>query len=129
VVSRRAPITFETVKRIGLTLAGVELGTSFGNPALKANGRLLACIASNKSAEPDSLCLSLSIRERDELVLSDPGVYYLTPHYVPGPYLVARLTTIHEDALKDLLSMSLRYCLSRPAGKTRTRPRKRAKTK
>ena len=126
-VSRRTPISFETVKTIGLRLPGVELGTAYGTPALKANGRLLACPATNKSAEPRSLCVTLGIPERDELVQADPSVYYLTPHYVPWPCIVVRLSQIHADGLKDLLQMSLRYNLSRPSGKARTTKRRRTR--
>lgn len=127
-VSRRTSIiTFETVREIGLALPGVDLGTAFGHPALKANGRVLATVASNKSAEPDSIYVSLGIPERDELVAADPDVFYLTPHYVPWPCVVARLTQIHKDMLKDLLAMSLQYCLSKPAAK-RKKPAAKTRT-
>ena len=106
-------------------MPGVEAGTAYGSPALKANGRLLATMASNKSAEPDSLCVSLSIPDRDELVLADPDVYYLTPHYEPGPYLVVRLAKIDPEALKDLLLMCLRFCNSRKHSTKARRPRPR----
>ena len=121
VASRNAPIDFETIVALALRMAGVELGTAFGNRALKANGRLLACMATNKSAEPHSLCVRLSIPERDELVQSDPSVYYLTPHYTAWPCIVVRLARVHVDALNDLLRMSLRYNLSRPKARIKSR--------
>ena len=120
-IPKTAPITFKTVKTLGLALPGVELGTTFGHPALKANGRLLAVIATNKSAESHSLCVSLSIATRDELVEADPSVYYLTPHYTPWPCVVVRLSRISKGALRDLLAMSRQYCLSHAS----TTPRKR----
>src|SRR6478672_1654675 len=50
-------ITFDTVRRIGLGLPGVEEGTMYGTPALKLKGKLLTCIPSHKSAEPNSLAM------------------------------------------------------------------------
>lgn len=35
-------VTFETVRDIGRTLPGVEESTSYGTPALKVRGKLLA---------------------------------------------------------------------------------------
>jgi hypothetical protein len=45
-------ITFDTVRKIASALAGIEGCTSYGTPSLKIDGRLLTCIAINKSAEP-----------------------------------------------------------------------------
>jgi hypothetical protein len=47
--------TFDTVRRIGLELPGVEDGTAYGNLALKAHGKLLACVPTHRSAEPGSI--------------------------------------------------------------------------
>ena len=49
----RSKVGFETVRRIGLALPGVEDSASYGELALKANGKLLACKPSHRSAEPD----------------------------------------------------------------------------
>ena len=48
-------ITYETVRRVGLTLPDVEEGTSYGSPALMVHGKMFACVPTNKSAEPGSL--------------------------------------------------------------------------
>ena len=42
----RSSINFDTVRKIGLALPGVEESTAFGNPALKLHGKLLACVPS-----------------------------------------------------------------------------------
>lgn len=106
-------VTFDAVVKVGLTLPDVELATAYGAPALKAGGRLMATMATNKSAEPDSLCLCLDVTERDGLLEADPATYYLTPHYVDFPCVVVRLKALHRDAVRDLLVMSQRFCLSR----------------
>ena len=48
-------VDFDTVRRIGLELPGVEEATAYGSPALKLRGKLLAGIPVNRSAEPGSL--------------------------------------------------------------------------
>src|SRR5580693_3909700 len=50
-------IDFDAVRKIGLTLAGVEASTAYGAPALKVHGKLLACVPAHRSAEPNSLAV------------------------------------------------------------------------
>jgi hypothetical protein len=44
-------VTFGIVREIALALPEVEEGTMYGSPALKVDGKLLACLAIHKSAE------------------------------------------------------------------------------
>lgn len=105
-------ITFETVRRIGLTMPQVERGTAYGSPAIKVHGKLLACIAVHKSAEPNSLAVRIAFEDRAVLLKTDPDVYYLTPHYVDYPAILARLSRLDVDQLKDLLAMAYRFVTS-----------------
>ncbi len=105
----RNKIDFDTVRRIGLALPGVEESTMYGSPALKVRGKLLACIAINKSAEPNSLALSVDSDDRAELIAGAPDVYYLTDHYVNYPVVLVRLSRIDPDTLRDLLGMAWRF--------------------
>src|SRR5256886_16481063 len=79
---RKSPIDFDTVRKIGLALPGVEESTAYGSPALKVHGKLLTCIAINRSAEPGSLAVRVDFDDRAELLAADPDVYYVTDHYV-----------------------------------------------
>ena len=112
--------TFATVKKIALALSGVEEGTAYGSPALKLHGQLLACIPTNKQAEPGSLVVRVDFAQRDELLASAPDVYYLKDHYVEYACVLVRLKRIHPDALRDLLLMSWQFVNSK-ARKKRTR--------
>jgi len=112
--------TFATVKKIGLTLPGVEEGTAYGAPALKLNGQLLACMATNKAAEPNTLVLRVDFAEREELIEAEPDVYYLKDHYLEYACVLVRLKRVHPDALPDLLRMAWRFMNSK-AKKKRTR--------
>jgi hypothetical protein len=103
------PLSFPTVRKIGLLLPGVEDGTAYGSPALKVRGDLLACIAIHKSAEPNSLAVRCSFEERDALIAEDPATYYLTDHYLNHPCVLARLSRLKEGAIRDLLHMSWNF--------------------
>jgi hypothetical protein len=105
--------TFATVRKIGLALPGVENGTAYGAPALKLNGQLLACMATNKAAEPDTLVVIVDFAPRDELIAAEPDVYYLKDHYVDYACVLVRLRRIPADALRDLLLMSWQFVNSK----------------
>ena len=85
-------LTFNAVSKIGLRLPGAELSTSYGGPALRVHGRMFACMATNKSAEPGSLVLCIDFDRRDELIEADPDSYYLKDHYVGYPCVLVRLS-------------------------------------
>ena len=118
--------SFRRVEAIGRTLPGVELTTSWGQPALKVRGKVFACIASHKSAEPGTLVVRMDIAARDALIADDPATYYLKEHYVGYPCVLVRLSRVRADALKDLLTGAHRYVSSAtrqtPARGARRRP-------
>ena len=119
-------IDFDLVREIALALPGVEESTSYGTPSFKVRGKLLTCLAIHRSAEPNTLAVKIDFDQRDELIEADPGVYYLTNHYVNYPVVLARLSRINEDALRDLLEMGWRFITSKKQSngpKVRTRRR------
>jgi hypothetical protein len=120
------PITFQTVRAIGLKLAGAEVGTVYGSPALTVNGRMFVCIAINKSAEPDTLAVRVPLEQRKDLLAEAPDTYYLTDHYADYPIVLVRLARVRRDALSDLLQMAHRVVAAekRPVRKTRDRLKK-----
>ena len=105
----RRRITFETVKEVALALPHVEEGTMHGAPALKLNGKLLACVPIHKSAEPDSLAVRIDFDQRDGLLADAPETYYVKPHYINYPCVLVRLRRIQPDALKELLNASWQF--------------------
>jgi hypothetical protein len=108
---------------MGLALHGVEEGTAYGSPALKLHGKLLACIPTNKQAEPGSLVVRVDFAQRDEMIAAAPDTYYLKPHYEDYACVLVRLNRIHHDALRDLLRMAWAFVNSKAA--TRRRRAKR----
>jgi hypothetical protein len=112
-------ITFETVRKIGLGLPGVEASTAYGMPALKVKGKLLAAVPANVSAEPESLVVRVSLDDRAELLSADPLVYYVTDHYLDFDGVLVRLSRITPEVLRDLLSMSYKYVNRKPTQRKR----------
>jgi hypothetical protein len=105
----RAPIDFDAVRRIGLSLPDVEEGTAYGSPALKVRGKLLTCLPTHRSAEPDSLAVRIDFDKRSVLMAAVPGTYYLTDHYRNYPIVLVRLSRIGLDELRNLLEMAWQF--------------------
>ena len=118
------PLTFGAVRELARALPDVEESTSYGAQSWKIRGKLVACQAINKSAEPNSLVVKIPFEQRDELIAAQPDIYYVTEHYVNYPSVLVRLSRVHRDALRDLLGMAARF-VGETAKKT-SRPRKRA---
>ena len=120
-------MTFRTVRTIGLRLPGVEESTMYGTPALKLGGRLIACIASHKSAERNTLVVRTDFEQRDALVTEEPGTYYVKDHYQTFPVVLVRLSQVGPDAMRDLLLAAHRL-VSAHAKKRSRSPRRTAAT-
>ena len=120
---------FDSVRTIARTLPDVEESTMYGQPALKVRGKWLACIASHKSAEPNTLVVRLDFEDRDALIADDPRTYYLKPHYEGYPSVLVRLALIDDDALHDLLQSAWRtVTASSPKRTSHARPSRRRKS-
>jgi hypothetical protein len=111
--------SFKTVESVGRPLPDVEVTTTWGKPALKVRGRMFVCIASHKSAEPDSLVVMMDFADRDALIEDDPDTYYLKEHYVGYPCVLVRLSRVHADALRDLVVGAHRFVSTKAGGKAR----------
>jgi hypothetical protein len=121
----RRRINFDTVREIGKQLPGTEVGTAYGSPALKVNGRIYAGIAVNKEAEPNSLGVYLrDFAQREALLAEDPQTYYLK-HYASYPVVLVRLARVTRDALEDLLRGAHRVVSSKPPRRRRHATKKR----
>jgi hypothetical protein len=109
---RRAhmPVTFKDVRKLALALQNVEEATSYGTPAFKVDGKLIARL----KEDGESLVVGTTFEEREEMMAADPETYYITDHYLKYPWVLVRLSRVHEDALRDLLSRSWRLARRMP---------------
>jgi hypothetical protein len=119
----KSTVDFDTVRRIALTLPGVEESTAYGAPALKVRGALLACLPAHRSAEPGSLVVRVDFEDRTALLAEDPAVYYVTDHYLGYNAVLVRLSRVDPDMLRDLLRMAYRF-VTRGAARRPTRRKK-----
>jgi len=119
----RRTISFDTVRDIGVALPGVEESTAYGVPALKVNGKLLACVPANRSAEPASVVVRVDFDDRTELLAANPDVYYVTDHYFDYSAVLVRLSRVNTDVLRDLLAMSYKFVTRKSAPRSPARKR------
>jgi hypothetical protein len=118
--------TFKTVESIGRTLPDVEVTTTWGKPTLKVRGKMFVCIASHRSAEPNTLVVMMDFADRDALIEDDPDTYYLKDHYLNYPCVLVQLSRVRADALRDLVTGAYRYVTARmatPRARRREGPR------
>lgn len=108
------PVTLATVLKTGLTLPGVEQSTSFGAPALKVKGKVMACVPTHKSAEPNSFLFRVDRSERAAMIAEQPGLYYAPPHYQDYDAVLVRLDPLTPELLRDLLVMAHNFITRKP---------------
>jgi hypothetical protein len=123
-------LAFDVVREMALSLTDVAEATSYGAPALKIRGNLLACVPVNKSAEPNSAVFSIDMPLRATLLRSKPEIYYITDHYAAYPTVLVRLSSIGRKELRELLGMAWSFVSAKkPAQKKAARgPKKKAKS-
>jgi hypothetical protein len=111
-------MSFKTVESIGRGLPDVEVTTTWGQPTLKVRGKMFVCIASHKSAEPNTLVVMMDFADRDALVEEEPGIYYLKEHYLNYPCVLVRLSRVRADALHDLVVGAYRFVSAKKVRKS-----------
>jgi hypothetical protein len=104
------PLTFKDVRKIALSLEKVEEGTSYGTPAFKVGGKLIARLWE----DGETLVVGTTFEEREEMMAADPETYYITDHYLKYPWVLVRLSRVHPDSMRDLLSRALRLAFTKP---------------
>ena len=106
------PVTYDTVRRLALTLPNVEESTSYGTAALKVKGKLMVRLHD----DGDKIVLAMPFDRREEMMEADPETYFITDHYRDYPWILVSLARVREDALPDLLQIAYNVA---------SRPRKR----
>jgi hypothetical protein len=102
-------VDFATVTKLALALDGVTEATVYGAPGFKLRGKMVACTPTHRSAEPNSLAVSISFEQRELLVAEAPATYYVKEHYRNYPVVLVRLGQIDAGALGDLLAGACKF--------------------
>ena len=87
--------------KIGTRFPEVEVGTSFGTPAMKVRNKGMIC---RLRTNPDALVLRvIDLADREALLNGQPDVFFSTPHYDGYPYVLVRLDAIDPVELSELI--------------------------
>lgn len=96
---------YDAVRRIALALPGVEEGTSYGTPALKVKGKLMARLWE----DGETLVLRVNLFERPYLLEAEPDLFFITDHYRDYPAVLLRLPKVTEPRLREAVIDSWRF--------------------
>jgi hypothetical protein len=110
--SRKGGVDYGVVRELALALPEVEDSSTLRGIAFKARGKLLACKAVHRSAEPESLMVRVATIDRDRLIAAEPKIYYLTPHYLLHSSVLVRLKFINRKALQSLFGIAWQHVTS-----------------
>jgi len=91
---------WDAVVALAADLPGVELGTSYGKPALRLRGRT---IAGTTAPDPASFVLHVAEGEKEVLLATDPATFWETDHYRGYPVVLVRYGTDAADRIALLL--------------------------
>lgn len=92
-------VTFDTVRQLALALPGVEEGTSYGTPAFRVGGSILARF----HQDGESLVLKVEYAAREVLTGTHPEAFYVTDHYRCYPLMLVRLERVELGLLRGLI--------------------------
>lgn len=101
-------VDFAAVRQIALMFPGVEEGTSYGTPAFRVRGKLLARLWEDGA----TLVLGVDVAERDGLLALEPETFFLTDHYKGYPYVLVRLACITPAELQRLFEAAWKRAAS-----------------
>lgn len=111
---------YDTLWRLALALPGVEEGTSYGTPAFKVGGKLLARL----KEDGESLVVLVDFEERARLLKADPATFYITDHYLNYPSILVHLSKVRDTVLRDLLGRSWQFVAPKGVAAKHKAPRK-----
>jgi hypothetical protein len=92
-------LSLAVIRRTVSALPNVEEGTSYGTPAWRWKGKLLARL----HQDGESIVLKVANETRDHLLQADPETFFITDHYIGYPTVLARLDKLSAADLKKLL--------------------------
>jgi hypothetical protein len=104
--AKPAPVSvvYEAARRMAHEFAGVEDSTSYGTPALKVRGKLMARVWE----DGETLVLKSTFIDRDLLIRDAPETYYFTEHYRNYEWVLVRLSRIRPAELRERLEEAWR---------------------
>jgi hypothetical protein len=91
----RHPADAKTVRALCLSLPGTSEKPSYGTPGFRVLGKLFARL----HQDGESLVVRADPAERELLIRGDPGVFFVTDHYLAHPWVQVRLAAVDAERL------------------------------
>jgi hypothetical protein len=96
---------FVAAMKVALRFPGVEAGTSYGTPAIKVKGKLIARF---RSEAEGWLAIRCDFLTREMLLQAAPHVFHLTDHYKDYPMVLVDLRMIQKAELVNIVEQAWR---------------------
>lgn len=103
---------WDKVTRLATKLPDVDVDRSYGTPALKTKGKLIARL---RSEAEGGLALKCELLDREMLLQADSAAFYITDHYADYPMVLINLAKVRWDAMPGLLEGAWRMCATKAA--------------
>lgn len=97
-------LTLAAVRKLALALPGVEESTSYGTPAFKVRGKLLARL----NPDEDAWVLHCDPEERELLIRAKSRLCFETDHYRGTSWLLVRCRGRAKGLIGELLEAAWR---------------------
>ncbi len=108
----------EDVRRIALSLPDTTEKIAWSMPTFRVAGKMFATLPEDET----SIAVRCPKEERDELVLAEPGKFWIAGHESQFAWVRARLDAIEDESeLRDILADSWRQAA--PTGLLEAHPR------
>ena len=101
--------TEEDVRRIALSLPETFEKASYGTPGFRVKDKSKDRLFARLREEPGVLVVWCEDEgEKQAMIVSEPAVFFTTPHYDGSPMVLVRLEAVDADELAELLTESWR---------------------
>lgn len=97
------------MRQLALALPGVEEGTSYGTPAFRVRGKIIARF----HQDGESLVLKAEYSVREVLMGTHPEAFYITDHYRCYPWVLVRPSDVDPALLRGLIEDAWRGLASK----------------
>ncbi len=94
-------LTKAEARKIMLAVKGTSEGPYFGKPSIFYGESFVGRV--HEKEEAVALRVG-SMEMRDVMLEAEPKLFYITDHYRPWPFLLARLKTLTAKILKELVA-------------------------
>lgn len=102
-------MSWKDVERVLASLPGVEAGTSYGTPAFRVGGKLIA----RQREDDGAAVVRVDPAERPALLAEGCGSFYVTPHYEDTVWVLVDLATVDALELAEVLTDAWRLAAPR----------------